>query len=73
MTLALSTDVNTVVTVRADQYQGKEIARAEVRPGMTGVTVPLTAGLVGRHAVYFEFHAPRGSAGIVLDRFTFDD
>ena len=73
VTLTLSTDVNTVVTVRADQYQGKEIARAEVRPGMTGVTVPLTAGLVGRHAVYFEFHAPRGSAGIVLDRFTFDD
>ena len=73
VTMVLSSRVKALVSLRVDQYQGKEIARAEIEPGMTELTVPLTAGVIGRRAVYFAFRVPGGEAGVTLDRFTFDD
>ena len=73
VTAVLSVPRKTTVIVRADDYQGKKIARMEAEPGMTKVTVPLSAGIIGRHAIYFDFRTEQGDDGITFDRFTFDD
>ncbi|MBR6705971.1 MAG: family 43 glycosylhydrolase [Clostridia bacterium] len=73
VTMALSSPVKASVIIRADHFQGKEIARAEIEPGTAKVTVPLAAGVIGRRAVYFDFRAPSVESNITFDRFTFDD
>ena len=36
------------------------------------MTVPLTAGVIGKHAVYFEFVSEDAGEAYTFDRFTFD-
>ena len=73
ITMVFSSPVRASVIVRADDYQGKEIAAANIEPGAAEVTVPLEAALIGRRAVYFDFRIPDNEANITFDRFTFDD
>lgn len=73
VTLVLSGDREAQVVLRADDYRGKEIARAGIHPGRNEVTVPLAAAMIGKRAVYFEFRTGGGEADIRFDRFTFDD
>ena len=71
VTLALSADHPVSVTVRADDCRGKVIAGGRAEAGAGTVTLPLDAGVIGKRAIYFEFH-PEGDRRIDFDRFTFD-
>ena len=64
------------VNVRLDSHRGKIVATAEFGAAAGGasaeVTVPLTAGVIGKHAVYFEFVSEDAGEAYTFDRFTFD-
>ncbi len=76
------------VNVRLDDYRGKICAvlsasepvhaacrvsdAAENINTFAPVTAPLTCGVIGRHAVYFEFQFESEDAVAEFDRFTFD-
>lgn len=60
------------VNVRLDSYKGKIVASFDAAADATEVTSPVTAGIVGRHAVYFEFICDEEGAVAEFDRFTFD-
>ena len=58
------------VRVRLDDWRGRVVAEIAVRPGdMAEYSAPVTAGIVGKHAVYFEF---TGGGEAEFDGFTFD-
>ena len=58
--------------VRVDDYKGKVIASGCVKAGQTEVTIPLNDGIIGKHAVYFEFAALSDKPFCEFDRFTFN-
>ena len=58
--------------VRVDYYKGKVIAKGCVKAGQAEITIPLCDGVIGKHAVYFEFTASSDKAICEFDRFTFD-
>ncbi|MCC8136936.1 MAG: family 43 glycosylhydrolase [Clostridiales bacterium] len=76
------------VNIRLDDHRGKicavlsapESVRAACRVSdaaekagtFAPVTAPLTCGVIGRHAVYFEFLSESEGAAAEFDRFTFD-
>ena len=60
------------VSVRIDDRDGKEIARAGIPEDSGETTVPLNSGVIGKHAVYFRFSVPDDSDCVVFDSFTFD-
>ena len=68
LTAVMHTEGKAAVSVRLDSARGKEIARLEKPDGE--ITVPLDAGVIGKHAVYFVFRLTTGKAD--FDRFTFD-
>ena len=58
------------VRVRLDDWRGRVVAELAVRPGdMAEYSASVTAGIVGKHAVYFEF---TGGGEAEFDWFTFD-
>ena len=59
----------TTVKVRLDSFGGRVVAELEMKEGNTSCCAPLTAGIVGKHAVYFEFC---GEGEAEFDSFTFD-
>ena len=60
------------VNVRADSYRGRVIATIPFDGSETEKTAALTAGIIGKHAVYFEFVSEDKEACFAFDRFTFD-
>lgn len=60
------------VNVRADSYRGRIIATIPFDGSETEKTAALTAGIIGKHAVYFEFVSEDKEACFAFDRFTFD-
>ncbi len=60
------------INVRIDSYKGRIISTAEFDGSMSEITVPVTVGTVGKHAVYFEFVSDDNDADYSFDRFTFD-
>ena len=72
VTLVLRARSPLSVSLRVDDYQGREIARSEVLPGADEITLPLTSGVIGKHAVYFAFSSPHPGPVADFDRFTFD-
>ena len=72
VTLVLRVSFPVTVSVRVDGYKGREIAKAAVTPGQEEITVPVTAGVIGKRAVYFAFSADRTEPAGAFDRFTFD-
>ena len=63
------------IRVRIDSYRGRivsevEFDRASETPGER--TATLTAGVIGKRAVYFEFVSEEEGAIAAFDRFTFD-
>lgn len=60
------------MNVRADSRRGRVIASAELLPDEYEKTVPVTCGIVGKHAVYFEFLSDEEGEVCVFDRFTFN-
>ena len=57
------------VKVRLDGFGGRVIAELDLDEGSSTLSAQLTAGIVGKHAVYFEFS---GDGEAEFDCFTFD-
>lgn len=70
VTIAANVSAPMTVSVRADSWHGREIARLVLQPGQTEFTALVNAGIIGRRAVYFAFRGEEGSAE--FDWFTFD-
>ena len=60
------------LNVKVDDYKGKVIATGSVKAGETEITIPLKDGVIGKHAVYFEFCSKSDKPICEFDRFTFD-
>jgi len=60
------------VNVRIDNYKGKTIASFTMKKGDKTATAELTSGVVGKHAIYFEFLSPSKNVIAEFDKFTFD-
>ena len=67
VTLSAKADKPMNVRVRLDSWRGRVIAELEINSGE--VTAPLTAGIIGKRAIYFEFS---GEGEAEFDWFTFD-
>ena len=72
VTIVLGKGSELKVNVRIDSYKGRVIASAEFVGGESEVSAPVTAGVIGKHAVYFEFVSEDPEADHIFDRFTFD-
>lgn len=72
VTIVLGKGSELKVNVRLDSYKGRVIASADFAGGESEVSAPVTAGVIGKHAVYFEFVSEDPEADHIFDRFTFD-
>ena len=72
VTAVITAAVPVQVSVRMDKHTGKEIAAFEVPAGEHTVTTDLSAGVIGKHAVYFAFSSATEGPVANFDRFTFD-
>ena len=60
------------VNVRIDDYKGKVIASFKMEKGDKFGKAELTSGIIGKHAVYFEFLSDSKNVIAEFDTFTFD-
>jgi hypothetical protein len=60
------------VLVRIDSYRGRVIAEATFHGNKAEVTTDVQCGVLGKHAVYFEFQSEDKETTFAFDRFTFD-
>ncbi len=72
VTAEINAHADITVNVRVDDYQGKIVATMKLNKGETVKTADLTSGIVGKHAVYFEFRSEQSSEIAQFVRFTFD-
>ncbi|MCR5033562.1 MAG: family 43 glycosylhydrolase [Lachnospiraceae bacterium] len=72
VTVVLGKHHNLTVNVRLDSYQGRIVASIPFTGSETEKTAALTTGIVGKHAVYFEFVSEQEGEIAALDRVTFD-
>lgn len=72
VTVCMNAKADVRVNVRVDAYDGKQIAAMDCTPGAGEFTAPVNAGVIGKHAVYFEFVSGQEGAIAEFDRFTFD-
>ncbi len=71
VTVVLEEAAKVKVNVRIDSYKGRIVSTAEFN-GDSEITAKLFAGVIGKHAVYFEFVSDDPEGVYVFDRFTFD-
>ena len=60
------------VNIRVDNYQGKVISSFKMKKGDKTATAPLASGVIGKHALYFEFLSDSKEIIAEFDKFTFD-
>ncbi len=60
------------VNVRVDDYKGKVVASMKMSKGETEKPADITSGIVGKHAIYFEFLSDSADSIAEFVRFTFD-
>ena len=60
------------VLVRLDSYKGRVISVLEFSGSEKELTAELACGVIGKHAVYFEFRSEDREESYIFDRFTFD-
>ena len=72
VTVTASTSAEFTVNLRLDSYKGQIISKINTSEKSTAFTADLTAGIIGRHAVYFEFLSECGEATAEFVDFTFD-
>ena len=72
VTVVLEEAKAVTVNVRIDSYRGRVVSTAVFDGAKTAVTATLTTGVIGKHAVYFEFVSPDANESYTFDRFTFD-
>ena len=59
------------VLVRLDSYRGRVIACLDFTGTDSEKTAAVTSGVIGKHAVYFEFLSDEAGEIASFDRFTF--
>lgn len=72
VTAEITAHADITVNVRVDDYRGKIVATMHLKAGETSKTANLTSGIVGKHAVYFEFRSEHSCEIAQFSRFTFD-
>lgn len=72
VTAVLGDHKDITVNVRVDSYRGRIVASFDAAEGVEEVTATMNAGIVGKHAVYFEFLSKEEGEVAEFDRFTFD-
>ena len=60
------------VNIRLDDYRGRVIASMELKKGEAEKSCTISSGVIGKHAVYFEFVSDSDGAVAEFSRFTFD-
>ncbi len=71
-TITASTTAPFTVNLRLDSYKGRIIASFDITSDDTSFTAPLTTGVIGKHAVYFEFLTESDKSTAEFIDFTFD-
>lgn len=69
VTVCIRATASMTVKVHVDTWRGRVVSEFVAEPGRTEYTAPVTAGMIGKRAVYFEFC---GDGEAELDWFTFD-
>ncbi len=72
VTVILDETKKVTVKVRIDSYKGRVIAELYFDGSDSEITAELNTGIIGRHAVYFEFFGVSGADDISFNRFSFD-
>ena len=72
VTVVLKEHKPLTVRVRIDSYRGRVVSEMSFETGEYEKKAALTAGVVGRHALYYEFVTKEDGAIAAFDRFTFD-
>jgi hypothetical protein len=72
VTLVLEEAKKVKVKVRVDSYKGRVIATVDFDGSKTEETAKLETGVIGKHAIYFEFISENENEAYTFDRFTFD-
>ena len=60
------------INVRLDSYRGRIISSFGATSSENEITAALNCGVIGKHAVYFEFISSEDGVAAEFDRFTFD-
>ena len=72
VTAVLTEKKKVKLLVRIDSYRGRIIAELAFEGDKTEASAQLSAGVIGRHAVYFEFVSEDSDESFGFDRFSFD-
>ena len=72
VTVVLEEAKKVKIRVRIDSYKGKVVSELDIDGSSLEATAPLTSGVIGKHAVYFEFVSEDGEESFGFNRFTFD-
>ncbi|MBO4909970.1 MAG: family 43 glycosylhydrolase [Lachnospiraceae bacterium] len=72
VTAVLTESSRVKVLVRIDSYKGRIVAELDFDGKNNESTAKLLTGIIGRHAVYFEFVSDSANESFGFDRFTFD-
>jgi len=73
-TLSIAADALADIKIRVhlDWHDGKIVAEANIPKGETQTEVALQSGIIGKHAVYFEFIGAQEDTIAAFDKFTFN-
>jgi len=72
VTVVLEEAKKVKIRLRIDSYRGKVVSELDLDGSSAEATAPLTSGVIGKHAVYFEFVSEDGEESFGFNRFTFD-
>lgn len=72
VTVVLEDKKKVKIKVRIDSYKGRVISEIDLDGSENIKSAELTTGVIGKHAVYFEFCSEDIEETFVFDRFTFD-
>jgi len=72
VTVVLEEAASLKIKVRLDAYNGRIISELDFNGDSKEVTEILNTGIIGKHAVYFEFVSENREESYIFDRFTFD-
>lgn len=61
-----------IVNIRIDGYQGRVIASAHMNKGEKQFNATINVGVIGKHAIYFEFISNSKENIAIFDKFSFD-
>lgn len=72
VTIKMAENCGCSINVRLDSHRGKIIASCDMAENELVKEVSLSEGVIGKHAVYFEFCKVDSDKTVSFDRFTFD-